>query len=472
MRTCARSSARFARTLPLTDCPSDDETVWHALRRFQILTFDFDAPGSQSLELAIERARHVLHPSDARRAPALWSTLTETATRVAASGGSLDRARLCSAVADEDGFRLDGPRRSQAARETLAEEAQLAGADLKGTIAGASLARASRVAAIRAGMEEGRYVEIRGGPGVGKSALLGQLLEQTLAEGRAIVLTPHRTVPGGWLAFKSTLGVETRAEVFLADLASDGGATLFIDSLDFVDDLAKRRTISDLVRAAAAVPGFRVVATARSTFDVDEPSWLPKDALAKLGVAPPILIDELTEDEVAELRSTAPSLRALLADRQPARDLAGNLFRLSRLLEVEGSLDQIRTEVDLIERWWSTSDGSLPGRRDRAGLLADLADAVLIGREPLDVRADATAVSDLVESGSLREVVTDRLMFAHDVLREWAVAARLRDLPERVNSLRCPQWRRHLSRGASNWARASRSSGPGMAAAGPTTWLE
>ena len=75
-------------------CSADDETVWHALRRFQILTFDFDAPSSQSVELALERARYVLRASDAPRAAALWSTLTETAIRVSASGGSLDRAHL------------------------------------------------------------------------------------------------------------------------------------------------------------------------------------------------------------------------------------------------------------------------------------------------------------------------------------------------------------------------------------------
>lgn len=173
-------------------CPSDDETVWHVLRRFQILTFDFDAPGSQLVELALERARHVLHASDAPRAAALWKTLTETAIRVAASGGNLDRARLVAALVDEDGFQLGGPRRSQVARETLAEEARLAAADFQGMIAGASLARASRVTALRAAMDQGRYVEIRGGPGVGKSGLLGLLLDQTLAEGRAIVLSTLR----------------------------------------------------------------------------------------------------------------------------------------------------------------------------------------------------------------------------------------------------------------------------------------
>lgn len=97
-------------------CVSDDETVWQVLRRFQILTFDYDAPGSQSHELALERARSLLDPADATRASAFWKVLTETAIRVDAAGGDLDRARLLSEVASVDSFRLLGSRRNRTPR--------------------------------------------------------------------------------------------------------------------------------------------------------------------------------------------------------------------------------------------------------------------------------------------------------------------------------------------------------------------
>ena len=72
--------------LEAAGCALDDELVWQVLRRFQILTFDYDAPGSQAQELALERARSLLAPSDASRASAFWKVLTEAAIRVAASG--------------------------------------------------------------------------------------------------------------------------------------------------------------------------------------------------------------------------------------------------------------------------------------------------------------------------------------------------------------------------------------------------
>jgi len=150
-----------------------------------------------------------------------------------------------------------------------------------------------------------------------------------------------------------------------------------VDSLDFFDDAGKRATVIDLVRSAADMPGFQVVATARTGFDKDEPNWLPADALSKLGRAPPVVVEELGPEEIEELKAAAPALRALLADDHPARDIARNLFRLSRLLELQGSADELRSEVDLLERWWSTADGVPEGCRDRARLLCDLSDAAL-----------------------------------------------------------------------------------------------
>jgi hypothetical protein len=231
------------------------------------------------------------------------------------------------------------------------------------------------------------------------------------------------------------LHVDVWPEAFLSDLASDGGASLFIDSLDFFDDHAKRATVKDLVRAAASVPNFQVIATARIGFDKDEPNWLPKEALAKLGRGPPVVISELGDEQVEELRAAAPSLRALLADDHPARDMARNLFRLSRLLEVQGSTEQLRSEVDLLERWWTTADGRPGGRRERARILADLTDAVLAGGDHVGSRATPAAIDGLIGSGSLRELGLDRLAFRHDVLREWGVAARLHEAPDKIGQL-------------------------------------
>jgi hypothetical protein len=416
-------------------CTGDDETVWQILRRFQILTFDFDAVGSASAELAIERATQLIEPPDPSKGAQLWTSLVDRALQMATAAGDIERTKLLAELTQQYGFRLSGGSRNVEARRTLAEVADLAAKDLSGSIAGIRLGRVSNLEAVRAARDESRYIEIRGGPGVGKSGLLGLLVDEVLAEGRAIVLTPERTTPGGWLGFKSALAITGDPRTFLCELASDGGATLLIDSLDFFVDLSKRTTVIDLMRAAAGITSIQVIVTARTDFDEDDPSWLPPEIIKALGGEKTVVIGELAEDELEELRAGAPALRELLDDQHPAREVARNLFRLSRLLEVQDNSASVRSEIDLMDRWWTTADGPENGRRERRRLLADMTDAMLRGADRLEVRFESKPADALIASGSLREITHDNLTFRHEVLREWAMAARLWEEPAKLLSL-------------------------------------
>ncbi len=298
------------------------------------------------------------------------------------------------------------------------------------------LTRHERVAAVHAALDSGRYVEIRGDAGVGKSGVLKHFAEQIATEASAIVLSPGRTTPKGWTAMRAVLGFDGTAHDLLTDLAGNGGAVLFVDNLDFFDD-EERRTVVDLVREASIVPGFAVIATARRNFGVEEPNWLPSDALDRLGRADPVVIDELSDAEVEEIRHAAPRLAALLADNHPARDVTRNLFRLARLASRPRKEPFPRTEVDMAEQWWQTADGRLDGnRRERARVLKALAEQALSRAEPLEISdRPARAVDALVTSETLRDLGNDRVTFRHDVLREWAIANLLHSEP---SDLRAP----------------------------------
>ena len=305
--TCAPSYAPSKRICDAAKSLDDDETAWQLLRKLQILVFDFTAQGSASEELAKERAVRALHPDDTLRAGNHWTTLVELALQVAASGGDRMRDGLIEDIRRES-FRLAGDLSYSSVRATLAEASRNALADIGDRVGNVMLTRHERVTAVHATLDSGRYVEIRGDAGVGKSGVLKHFAEQINREAQVVVLSPGRTIPKGWTAMRAVLGFDGTARELLTDLASDGGAVLFVDNLDFFDD-EERRTVVDLVREAANVPGFAVIATARRNFGVEEPSWLPLEALDRLGRAEPIVIGELSEAEVDEMRHAAPSSR-------------------------------------------------------------------------------------------------------------------------------------------------------------------
>src|SRR5262249_38535370 len=237
-------------------------------------------------------------------------------------------------------------------------------------------------------------------------------------ECRVLVLTSKRTPAQGWLALRAQLGFDGTARALLSDLAADGAAFVFIDGLDEFTQDEQRRTILDLIAAAADVPGVKVLATARNGFGRDEPSWLPEPILKTLGVSVPVIIDALSEGEVDEVREADVRLAALLTDQHPAQALARNLYRLDRLVRSAES-QAVRTEVDMAMQWWGSADGRRDSdHRERARLLRFLAERALAAPSPWDVSGQpAQAIDQLRASGTLREFGHDRVAFQHDVLR-------------------------------------------------------
>ncbi len=359
MRTFVRT---FKSHLLASEAPDDDATVWNLLRRLHILVFDFTATSSASEALAIERAVRVLHAHDTNRASSLWSSLIDISQQAAFSGGEYDLPMLTSELRRRS-FRFAGDLRYGPARATLAEASANALEDIRDRVAGVKLIRHKYVAAVRDALNRSRFVEIRGHVGVGKSGVLKHFARQIRAESTPVVLSPMRTIPNGWIAMRAVIGFDGTARDLLSDLASGGAAALFVDNLDSFPE-SEQKTVVDLIAAAADVPGMTVIVTARTHFGHDEPSWLPSEALSRLGCAPPITVQELTDSEMDELRYEAPALGPLLSQGSPARDILRNLFHLDFQAGQEAGGPVPGTEIDMADRWWRTG-GAQPGANQR-----------------------------------------------------------------------------------------------------------
>ncbi len=411
----------FRANLKKAEAKDDDEYVWRLLTRLQILTFDYTAQGSAWEAWERERTARAL--KDPQRAGALRDNLTELAIEVASSGGDRTRERLVEDVTRRS-FRLAGNLEYAAARKALAEASRNALADILVDVGGVKLKREEQMNALRSALDKGGYVEIRGDAGVGKSGLLKHFAERLSAESDVIVLSPRRIISGGWTAMRAILGFDGTARELLVDLAGSGGGVLFLDGVDFFTE-DERRTVVDLVRDAAKVPGFKVIATARREFGKEEPNWLPAQSLEDLGSVDSVVIEELSCGEIEELGKALPEIAPLLTENHPARPVARNLFRLARLIERPGVAESLRTEAEMARDWWDTADGRKDDStyRDRARLLRKLARKALVRYEPMDVsHLPATAVDTLIRSQTLRDLGCDQVAFRHDVYRDWAIA--------------------------------------------------
>lgn len=411
-----------------------DEVIWRLLRRFVILEFDFEAAASLSRTYGVNLARQVLAPEDLDRADALWRVLIETSIGTGKTGGTLEREQLRE-ILSQLGFRLAGERDYGPARARLAETAKLTLDGIGTTVAGVSLPRLKVVAAVDEGLETRRFVELRGGPGVGKSGVLSLLAERTAARSPIIVLDQIATPKGGWLGFAGAYGIPGTAKEFLTDLAASGGATIFVDGLDMISDRERQRTISEILRTANGIEGFQVIATCRDVPPAEAEPWLDDAIIAAFGGSYVVTVGELDGEEIQILIEADPRLKMWLDPDHPAAALASNLYRLSSLQRVP-SATTIRTEASLAQRWWKTADGAEPADiREGQRILAALASRALTGKGALELAADSKARSHLLEAKALREVRRDYLDFYHDMLRDWAVGSFIAEDPNRLQGV-------------------------------------
>lgn len=399
----------------------DDDSVWKILARLQILVFDYTTVGSANAELSHDRCLRVLSPESSSMAPALWSTLISLTEKIAADAGDRDLQRLRADLSAQ-GFAFGHRGSFKLVRDAVSEASELALADMECRIGECTLTRRERIDAVNVSLQSGRYVEIRGDAGVGKSGVLRQIAELYSVEGRVIVLSPGRTPLRGWPAMRAQLGFDGSVDELLFDLCEDGGAALFIDNLDSFSD-EERRTANDLLRSAARTPGMVVIATARQSFGIVDPSWLDLEAIRALVPGRPVIIDELIPSEVNELSDAEPRLAPLLADNHPAKQVVRNLYRLSRQAARASGTPVATSELDMAAEWWATADGVQDATyRERARVLRALARTALRGEFVMDAStASSAALDGLIRSETLRDHGNDRVSFKHDVLRQWAI---------------------------------------------------
>lgn len=412
----------FRNHLSIFGVDHGDYDVWRLLKRFQILIFDFSKDSGAEDYWSIERARGLLIEQERSWASSLWSTIITIGLASDAVGGNCTRKQLLKKLS-EVGFSLEARWGTRAALSNLTEASGFAMDDISGSIGPISITRHARLEEVHTALSKGRYLEIQGGAGVGKSAILKRYVSQMANSRSVLFLSPTRTTPGGWQALRHQLEFTGNVQEFLTELCASGSSILCIDSLDFYRE-RERATVKDLVRAAKNVPGVQIIATSRVSLKHDEPNWLPADVLNELGRAPIVTIDELSEQEVSDLASEDLKLGALLKEGHPAKQVARNLFRLSRLAMLPQDESRLRTEVDLVKLWWTSGDGSVDdGLTERKRLLRAMALHFSKSSELFSsMDHPALAIQQLVSSETLQDHGNDLVSFRHDILQEWAVA--------------------------------------------------
>jgi KaiC/GvpD/RAD55 family RecA-like ATPase len=319
-------------------------------------------------------------------------------------------------------------------------------------------------------MASGGHLLVVGEPGAGKSWLLKSFVGNRKNAGDSVVfLRAEDHVVNSLEELFRSIGTKD----FIAALRAFSGNKkyLVIDSLDALRAEPSQRAFRDLIRLVQrTVPEFHVVASMR-TFDsrqsIEFQRLFPgSDSTTDDSVpivARHLLVPVFSDDELKEVQLLDPRLIPVLSSASTAgQTLLHNPFNLwlvIHLLDAEISVDwlsSIQSEVQLLDQYWHFRIGSRANMGPRTKLLTRLTEHMVhsntLSVSLRDISGDLgtdNALKDLLSDEILFKTESNRLLFTHNILFDYALAYFL--LTKQISLL----FLRLLLRGAYSTDRAS-----------------
>ncbi len=287
---------------------------------------------------------------------------------------------------------------------------------------------------------------ITGAPGTGKTVLLHSLAKAQAPADIDLVVLNSENLGATSGQTRDELGIAHNLADVLAGWTGSRPGLLLIDGLDQAWGSDAPAWLPDLARALEPTR-WRIVATIR-TFDLKHGRrWramfagepVASHADPELAGVRHLMVGDLTEAELAQVRQVSPRLAGLLDQARPRlRALLANPFNLDLagqlLADSSADLLGVSSRLDLLDRYWDSRVTHGTGALDRMRTARELVRLMLTaGRQavsPLSLPPAATpaALEALRHNGVLRDLPRSPgsplqpVTFAHPVLFDYAVA--------------------------------------------------
>ena len=373
----------------------------------------------------------MLTPDNRTQASRIWDYLVARAGELIPVGGGATRATLIEQLTRE-GFVIGAAPSFWRDIAALERESRYALGDIKSSIEDLQLHRAAAYEEVQHALVDGRFVQIDGEPGTGKSALLKELANEACRIGRVLVLKDTRIQPKGWAAHAHVLGVSADLIALLREFGCAGDPILFIDGIDKIVDPAIQITVNDVLKAIVSesmLAAWRVVVTVREQNLRHLETWLDIEALKKLPLRT-VTVKALNDEEMHIVAQRFPRLGPLLNQAGGADIILRRPFFLDAMLRLAGRAGTTllpATEIELLTLWWELGGADrsdFSPAQHRRNLLMDLAKRLVAApSRAINVsNLSPEAIGDLRSAGILRDKdLGHSVVFAHDIYEEWVL---------------------------------------------------
>ncbi|WP_252720757.1 ATP-binding protein [Acinetobacter sp. RIT698] len=279
-------------------------------------------------------------------------------------------------------------------------------------------------------LNSGRFIQITGLSGTGKSVLLRQIAESKANDLPFLFIKSDQlTGSNNWLEYLSRVGLPSFSiSDWLISLEVVGGTPIvFIDGIDRVSENSKP-IIEDLIRTIFNNPdltNWKIVTTLRDTGLETLKIWI--GTLLKNTNIQTINIELLNDDECCALAQKIPSIQQLLFSNSKVKEIIRRPFFAKVLTNLKANGFEPESELELIDAWWkrggfNETGQSIYNRQDFLKRLSELKSLNLSSSvkrreiQPIDA-LDSLVVDGIVHVNSKSSTVD----FTHDIFYEWSL---------------------------------------------------
>lgn len=287
-------------------------------------------------------------------------------------------------------------------------------------------------------------VLITGSPGSGKSWTIAQFVRQCKTEKRpSLPLLAEDFSVESLEELRAALGFKSDLLSFVSALSRE--PVVVIDGLDALRSEPSQRTFRELIRQILLrVPKCTIVASIR-TFDLQQSEELKSLFFASPVVASSrgfqqVTVPPLTDADLLQAISQAPVLQSLLTRTTGEfRNLLRNPFNLHLALQLletgvpSEEISYLHTQVQLLTKYWDWRIEAQSNHYDRKVFLRRLLEKMVETRSLSVAEASVYQVGQgpiltaLQSDEILKQSVTNRLSFVHNILFDYGVARLLLD---------------------------------------------
>ena len=279
-------------------------------------------------------------------------------------------------------------------------------------------------------LNSGRFIQITGLSGTGKSVLLRQIIESK-TNGLPFLFIKSDQLMGSsnWLEYLSRVGLPSfSVSEWLISLEAVGGVPIvFIDGIDRVSENSKP-LVEDLIRTILNnydLANWKIVATLRDTGLEPLKVWI--GALLNNTKIQTINMELLNDDECDELAQKIPKIQKLLFSNSKIKDIIRRPFFTKVVTGLKADNFEPESELELIDAWWkrggfNATGQSIYNRQDFLKRLSELKSQNL---------SNSVKRRDIKPIDSLESLVVDGIVyvnsksstvdFTHDIFYEWSL---------------------------------------------------